>query len=229
MAGSMSPSDPGPADPGPADPGPAGGWVQRFTRAERWTHRAIAILTIVLLLTAAALYLPQVSAIVGNRPTVRLIHLIAGYALPIPILLALASAAFRADAARLNRFSPNDWAWLRSRDRRSGRIPVGKFNAGQKLNAAFTLGAVIVMFATGLVLAWNEFFPDDIRTGATFTHDWLALVIAIMAAGHIAMALKDPMARVGMRTGEVSTEWAAREHDAWLAEVSGPRSPEAPR
>ena len=165
----------------------------------------------------------------GNRPTVRLIHLIAGYALPIPIILALASAAFRSDAARLNRFTPDDWAWLRSSDRRSGRIPVGKFNAGQKINAAFTLGAIIVMFATGLVLAWNQFFPDDIRTGATFTHDWLTLAIVVMVAGHIAMALKDPMARTGMRTGEVTEAWAADEHAAWLAEVSGPRSPGAPR
>lgn len=201
--------------------------MPRFTRAERWAHRAIAILMVILLLTAAALYLPQVSAIVGNRPTVRLIHLIAGYALPIPILLALASAAFRADLSRLNRFTPSDWAWLRSRDRRDGRIPVGKFNAGQKLNAAFTLGAIIVMFATGLVLAWSEWFPDDIRTGATFTHDWLTLVIVIVVAGHTVMAMKDPMARVGMRTGEVPTEWAEREHGAWLAEVSGSRSPEA--
>ena len=201
--------------------------MPRFTRAERWAHRAIAILMVILLLTAAALYLPQVSAIVGNRPTVRLIHLIAGYALPIPILLALASAAFRADLSRLNRFTPSDWAWLRSRDRRDGRIPVGKFNAGQKLNAAFTLGAIIVMFATGLVLAWSEWFPDDIRTGATFTHDWLTLVIVVVVAGHTVMAMKDPMARVGMRTGEVPTEWAEREHGAWLAEVSGSRSPEA--
>ena len=223
MAGSMSPSDPA------ADPQATGRWIPRFTRAERWTHRAIAILTIILLLTAAALYLPQVSAVVGNRPTVRLIHVIAGYALPIPIILALASAAFRSDAARLNRFTPDDWAWLRSSDRRSGRIPVGKFNAGQKINAAFTLGAIIVMFATGLVLAWNQFFPDDIRTGATFTHDWLTLAIVVMVAGHIAMALKDPMARTGMRTGEVTEAWAADEHAAWLAEVSGPRSPGAPR
>jgi formate dehydrogenase subunit gamma len=182
---------------------------------------------VVLLLTAAALYLPQVSAVVGNRPTVRLIHLVAGYALPIPILLALASAAFRADLSRLNRFTPSDWAWLRSRDRRDGHIPVGKFNAGQKLNAAFTLGAIIVMFATGLVLAWSEWFPDDIRTGATFTHDWLTLVIVVVVAGHITMAMRDPMARVGMRTGEVPAEWAEREHGAWLAEVSGSRSPEA--
>ncbi len=194
--------------------------VPRFTTAERWTHRLLAIDMVILLATAAALYIPSISALVGNRPTVRLIHLIAGYALPIPILAALFFAAFRLDVARLNRFTPEDWQWLRSRDRRSGRIRIGKFNPGQKLNAAFTLGAIIVMFATGLVLAWNSLFPDDVRTGATFVHDWLALVIAIVAAGHIAMALRDPMARVGMRTGEVSVEWAEREHPAWAEELA---------
>lgn len=194
--------------------------LPRFTTAERWTHRLIAIDMIILLLTAAALYLPQVSALVGNRPLMRLIHLVAGYALPIPIIIALGFAAFRLDVSRLNRFTPDDWAWLRSRSRRSGVIPVGKFNAGQKLNAAFSLGAIIVMFATGLVLAWNSWFADDIRTGATFVHDWLALAVAIVVAGHIAMAMRDPIARAGMRTGSVPVDWAEREHSAWAAELS---------
>lgn len=200
--------------------------LPRFTRAERWTHRLIAIDVVVLMITAAALYLPQVSAVVGNRPTVRLVHLVAGYALPVPILVALAFAAFRLDASRLNRFTPADWAWLKSRDRRSGRIRVGKFNAGQKLNAAFSLGAIIVMFATGLVLAWNSLFPDDLRTGATFVHDWLALAMVVVVAGHIAMAVRDPIARAGMRTGEVPVDWAQREHEAWADELAGRTSPQ---
>lgn len=200
--------------------------LPRFTRTERWTHRAIALLVLVLFATAAALYFPAVSALVGNRPTVRMIHLAAGYALPVPILLALASAAFRADLARLNRFTDADRTWLRSSAARSARTGVGKFNAGQKLNAAFTLGFVIVMLATGLVLAWNSWFPDDIRTGATFTHDWLALVAAVVIAGHLTMAVRDRQARLGMRTGSVAREWAEHEHPAWAAEseVSGQRS-----
>ena len=44
-----------------------------------------------------------------------MLHEVAGFALPIPILLAVAlSAAFRDDAGRLNRFRPSDWQWLRS-------------------------------------------------------------------------------------------------------------------
>ena len=113
--------------------------IQRFSPAERWAHRLIAVLMIVLLVTAALLYIPDFAAIVGNRQTVRVIHEAAGFALPVPLLLALFSRAFREDTARLNRFKPSDWKWLRSRSRRLGAIPVGKFNAGQKLNAAFSV------------------------------------------------------------------------------------------
>jgi formate dehydrogenase subunit gamma len=194
--------------------------LQRFSRAERYLHRTIAALTFVLLATAAALYFPDISVLVGNRPLVSDIHVIAGFALPVPIVLALISRAFRRDADELNRFSPDDWRWLRSRDRRSGRIPVGKFNAGQKLNSAFTLGWILVMLGTGSVMFFSSLFPDDIRTGATFVHDWLTLAIFVVVIGHIYMAMNDAEARVGMRTGEVSAEWAQREHPEWATERS---------
>lgn len=193
--------------------------IPRFTRGVRWTHRTVAALMLVLLATAAALYIPDISALVGNRPILRNVHIISGLLLPIPIILAVFLRAFRSDATRLNRFSPDDWRWLRSRQRRSGAIPVGKFNAGQKLNAAFTLGAIIIMFVTGLVMWQNSFFPDDIRTGATFVHDWLTFAIVAVVAGHTWMAMNDAEARRGMRTGSVSAGWAEREHGEWAAEV----------
>jgi formate dehydrogenase subunit gamma len=133
-------------------------------------------------------------------------------------VLALASAAFRADSARLNRFTAQDWRWLRSQRRRTGHIPVGKFNAGQKINAAFTLGAIIIMFVTGVIMWQNGPFTDDIRTGATFVHDWLTIAIVIMVSGHIWMAMNDTEARRGMRTGYVNPSWARHEHGEWFAE-----------
>jgi formate dehydrogenase subunit gamma len=196
--------------------------VQRFTRAERWVHRSIAVLFLLLLGTAAALYIPDISVLVGNRPILRSVHIIAGVLLPIPIVLALLSAAFRADAQRLNRFTPDDWHWLRTMGR--GTHPVGKFNAGQKLNASFTLGGIIVMFCTGMIMWLNGPFPDDIRTGATFVHDWLTLLIVVVLAGHIWMAMGDREARRGMRSGKVTTAWAQRMHPDWAQESADPGS-----
>lgn len=170
------------------------------------------------MITGTLLFFPDLGALIGNRALVSKVHEVVGWLVPIPLLLALGSRAFRRDAGRLNRFLPTDWQWLRSRDRRSGRIPVGKFNAGQKLNSAFTLGAVIVLFGTGMVMFWSSLFTDSIRTGATFVHDWLALAFTIVVLGHIWMAYSDATARLGMRTGSVPEGWARREHGQWAQE-----------
>jgi formate dehydrogenase subunit gamma len=189
----------------------------RFTRGERWVHRTTAILMGVCLATAAILYVDALSQLFGNRAVIEWIHVIAGIGLPIPILLGLLSKAFRADAGRLNRFTRNDWKWLRSRQRRNGKIPVGKFNAGQKLNANFQLGAIFIMLGTGLIMRFANIWPVSLRTGATFVHDWMSYAILAMVLGHIYMANRDPNALRGMRTGYVPTSWARREHKAWAA------------
>ncbi len=199
-------------------------------------HRTTALLFAVLLVTAAVLYFAPLSQLVGRRHLVATVHLYAGLASPLPLLVGwVRSRVLRADARVLNRFSPDDWAWLRSRDRRSGRIPVGKFNAGQKLNAAFTVGVVLVMLMTGSVMHWTGWFPLSWRTGATFVHDWTAFALAVVVAGHVYMAGNDPVARLGLRTGWVPLAWARREHGAWAdsAEIEqdapaedGPAGPE---
>ena len=201
--------------PPPPDP-----LARRFTRGERWVHRTTAVLVGVLLVTAAILYIAPLSQLVGRRHLVADIHVYAGLALPLPFLVGwVRSAALRADVRRLNRFLPSDRAWLRSPDRRSGRIPVGKFNAGQKLNGAFTLGGILVMLMTGSIMHWTDWFPLPWRTGATFVHDWLAFAVAVVVLGHIWMAWNDPVARLGMRTGWVPLSWVRREHGAWTPDV----------
>jgi formate dehydrogenase subunit gamma len=199
----------------------------RFTSAERWVHRSTAVLTGGCLATAAILYIGPLSTMVGYRADVEWVHVIAGLALPVPILIGLLSKAFRTDVRRLNRFSPSDWKWLRTRDRRVAGLPVGKFNAGQKLNASFQLGAILVMLATGSVMRFANHWPIEWRTGATFAHDWLAYAILAVVLGHIYMAIRDPYALGGMRTGYVPASWARREHRAWADRET--RAKSAPR
>ncbi|MFE2267352.1 cytochrome b/b6 domain-containing protein [Streptomyces griseosporeus] len=192
--------------------------LRRFTRAERWIHRTTAALMGVCVVTAACLYLPQLAELVGRRELVVRIHEWAGLALPAPVLAGLASRAFRADLGRLNRFGPHDKRWLRAalrRDKRRASRPAGKFNAGQKLYAAWIAGATLVMLGTGVLMWFTHLTPLMWRTSATFVHDWLALTVGIVLAGHIGMALADPEARRGLRTGTVGREWAEREHPLW--------------
>ncbi|MGW5639960.1 cytochrome b/b6 domain-containing protein [Streptomyces sp. NPDC003832] len=201
----------------PADP-PAPARVPRFGRATRWVHRTTALLMGVCVATAACLYLPQLAELVGRRALVVRLHEWSGLALPVPLLAGLASRALRADLGRLNRFGPHDRRWLGAvlrRDRTPGSRPAAKFNAGQKIYAAWIAGATLVMLGTGLMMWFTHLTPLVWRTGATFVHDWLALTIGIVLAGHIGMALADPEARRGMRTGTVSPDWAEREHPLW--------------
>ncbi len=198
--------------PRPAD---TPGRVRRFTPAERWVHRATGALMLVCLTTAAFLYYPPLSELVGRRRLVVTVHEWCGLALPVPLLLGLASRAFRADLSRLNRFAPYDREWLRAVRRRSYRRPAGKFNAGQKLYASWTAGAVLVMIGTGLLMWFTHLAPLTWRTGATFVHDWLTLALAVVIVGHVRMAIRDPESRRGLRTGSVDESWATREHPNW--------------
>jgi formate dehydrogenase subunit gamma len=191
------------------------GQLRRFTNAERWTHRLIAVDVGLLIITAAFLYIPDLSGLVGNRYFFKISHVILGFALPIPIIVAFFFLAFRLDVRRLNRFTKVDWLWLRSRNRRTSGLAVGKFNAGQKLNSAFQFGSIIILFVTGAMLWFNGFFSVDIRTGATFVHDWLSLLVVLVVLGHVYMAMRDPYARQGLRTGFVPRAWAEREHRGW--------------
>jgi formate dehydrogenase subunit gamma len=150
------------------------------------------------------------------------VHVYAGYALLVPMLLGLGSAAYRADLRVLNRFTREDWRWLRSRNRRDGTFEVGKFNAGQKLNASLVAGSVVVMVGTGTLMFFTGLSRLAWRTGATFVHDWFALGLGLLVLGHIWFALGDPGARVGMRTGRVDRRWAEKEHPAWVAGLSRP-------
>ncbi|MEU6842123.1 cytochrome b/b6 domain-containing protein [Streptomyces sp. NPDC046716] len=193
------------------------GRVRRFSPAERWVHRTTAALMGLCVATAACLYLPQLAELVGRRALVVTLHEWSGLLLPAPFLLGLASRPFRADLRRLNRFGRHDRVWLGSAlRRRPAPRPAGKFNAGQKLWASWLAGAVLVMLGTGLLMWFTHLAPLAWRTGSTFVHDWLALALGIVIAGHIGMAVGDPESRAGMRTGFVRREWAEREHGEWL-------------
>jgi formate dehydrogenase subunit gamma len=192
--------------------------ARRFSRGEKWVHRAAAALMGVCVATAACLYIPALAELVGRRELVVRIHEWAGLLLPVPVLAGSVSRAFRKDLGHLNRWGPHDRIWLRAvlrRDHRRASRPAAKFNAGQKTYAAWIAGATLVMLGTGLLMWFTRLTPLMWRTSATFVHDWLALTIGVVLAGHIGMALGDPEARRGLRTGEVSREWAEREHPLW--------------
>ncbi|HVA74163.1 MAG TPA: cytochrome b/b6 domain-containing protein [Acidimicrobiales bacterium] len=220
-------------------PGARGGTsLLRFDAVERAVHWVNAALFGVLIATGAALYIAPLESIVGRRALVENIHVYCGLALPVPLVVALAGSwgrALRADLVRLNRWSDADRDWMRTL-LRGGRdrwrlldgARIGKFNPGQKLNAAFVAGAGLVMLATGIVMRWYHPYPLGWRTGATFVHDWLSLAVGLVVVGHVGMALRDPDALRSIWTGRVPGSWARRHAPAWLEDEDVPPDGPAP-
>ncbi len=195
--------------------------IVRFDRAERWLHWTNALLFLVLLATGMILYIGPLSALVGRRVLLKDVHVISGLVLPVPLLVAYAGSwrtQLRRDVRRFARWSIDDRRWLMSLGRR-GRERMGKFNAAQKLNAIFVAGCIPLMLVTGAIMRWFTPFPLAWRTGATFVHDWLALILLVVIVGHIAKALASPLALRAMRTGNVPSEHARRHHPRWWREV----------
>jgi len=195
--------------------------VVRFSRAQRWLHWSNATLFLVLLATGMTLYIPALSQVVGRRVLLRDIHVYSGLLLPVPLLVAYAGSwreSVRRDVRRLARWSVDDRRWLLSLGRR-GRSRMGKFNAGQKLNAIFVAGCIPVMLATGSIMRWFDPFPLAWRTGATFVHDWTSLALLAVTIGHIGKALADPVSLRAMRRGTVPARRVELHHPRWWAEI----------
>jgi formate dehydrogenase subunit gamma len=199
--------------------------ILRFDRGERVLHWANATLMLILLTTGAGLYVPQLSEIFKRRHLVEQVHVWSGVLLPVPLVLTLLSGSwgrgFRSDVRRLNRWTADDKRWLRTRGR-DAKARNGKFNAGQKLNAAFIGGAIPVMLATGLIMYFPNNFPLAWRTGATFVHDWVFLGLFVVIVGHILFAVNDPLALRAMVRGWVPESWARRHAPRWLDEGPPP-------
>lgn len=207
--------------------------ILRFDRVERAAHWANALLFGILMATALPLYFVQVDQFVGRRVLVENIHTWSGVALPIPLIISLAGPwgeRLRHDVRRFNLWTASELRWLWSLGRRRIAQP-DKFNPGQKLNALFIAGAIVVMLGTGSILKWYRFFPLDWRTGATFVHDVLALAIFIVVFGHIIFALTHRDALRSIFKGWVTESWARQHASGWLKQedaVSSEQEPSSP-
>ncbi len=159
-------------------------------------------------------------SLIPDRLLARNIHVASGLAILVSFAVAVVGRwgrALRADLGRINRWSRDDARWLRTfggdRD-----AELGKFNPGQKLNAAFIGAAALVLAATGSMMKWNTPFSTDLRTGADFVHQWFAFGVYLAVAGHVVLALRDRESLRGMVGGSVARTWADRHSPVWLRE-----------
>jgi len=194
--------------------------IVRFDVVQRAAHWANATLFGICILTALPLYFSQLGGVIGRHVLVEQIHVWSGIALPVPLVVSLIGpwgVRMRRDVRRFNRWSSDEvrWLWTLGRDR---RMAPDKFNPGQKLNAIFVGGSIVVMLGTGAIMKWFSPFPVSWRTGATFVHEVLAWVVFVVIFGHIVMALTHREALRSIFLGWVSAAWARAHPPDWAAE-----------
>ena len=81
-------------------------------------------------------------------------------------------------------------------------------------------------------MKWYDPFPLDMRTGATFVHDWFALGVWLAVIGHILFALRDPDAlRFDVHAAPSAQRWARTRRPRWFEERDGNarRAPQDPQ
>jgi formate dehydrogenase subunit gamma len=203
------------------------GYVRRFSALERLLHWVNALGFFFLLATGLILYLPSLSVLVARRQLVQSLHFWAGvgWLAALALVVVLGGRRLLATARELERFDEDDLRWLRG-----GRTPQGRFNAGQKINAALTAAFTILFGVSGLLLWFGE---QDTRfrfASTVILHDGLMYVSLALLVGHLYLALIHPTTRHalrGMTVGDVRVEWAAQHHPKW--EPEGVRVESRPR
>jgi formate dehydrogenase subunit gamma len=205
-------------------------YLLRFSRTERAVHWVHAAAFFVLLASGLVLYLPSLAEAVGRRPLVKGVHVYTAIAWAAAIVLVAALGdrrGLRRTIRELEYFDADDRRWLTGR-----RAPQGRFNAGQKLNAAVT-AAVALLFAVSGGLLWYGERNTQYRFASTIlVHDWLMYLSLALLVGHLYLAVLHPATRHalrGMTFGSVREEWARDHHPKWVEEPSAGASPRTDR
>jgi formate dehydrogenase subunit gamma len=191
-------------------------YVRRFSRTERAVHWVHASAFFVLLGSGLVLYLPALATEVGRRPLVKDVHLLTALAWAVALAAVVVLGdrrGLRATARELDVFDADDRRWLLGRDAAQGR-----FNAGQKLNAALTAAFAVLLAVSGALL-WLGERDTRFRLGSTIVlHDVVMYLSVALVAGHLYLAVIHPTTRHALRgitVGTVREDWAREHHAKW--------------
>jgi formate dehydrogenase subunit gamma len=198
-------------------------YIKRFSRTERTLHWVHAAAFFVLLGSGLVLYVPRLSELVGRRPFVKDVHFDTGLAWLVALALIVAAGdrrGLRRTLQELDVFDRDDRLWLRRVN-----APQGRFNAGQKLNAALTAAFALLFAVSGLLLWYGE-RDNSFRWASTILlHDGLMYISLVLLVGHLYLSLIYPSTRHAMRgitTGSVRRDWARQHHRKWVDQETRP-------
>ena len=194
-------------------------YVNRFSRSERAVHWIHAAAFFVLLGSGLVLYLPSLAGI-GNRAFVKDVHLYTAIAWALALLAVVVVGdrkGLRRTLEDLDGFDLDDRLWLRRYPTKQGR-----FNAGQKLNAAVTAAFAVLFAISGILLWYGERDTRFRFAGTIVLHDGLMWISLVLLAGHLYLSVIYPRTRHSLRgivRGDVELQWALEHHPKWVKDV----------
>jgi formate dehydrogenase subunit gamma len=195
-------------------------YVRRFSRTERMLHWVNALGFFTLLTSGLMLYLPSLEIAVGRRPLIKDVHFWSGLAWVSALVLIAVLGDRRGlgrTARELDVFDRDDIRWLTGRR----PAPQGRFNAGQKVNAALTAALTVLFLVSGLLLWFGERDTRFRFASTVVLHDGLTFAALMLLVGHLYLAVIHPATRHalrGMTVGTVRADWAAQHHAKWKPE-----------
>jgi len=196
--------------------------IRRFGPTERALHWVHASGFLAMLATGLILYVPALSEAVARRNLVKNVHLLAAvlWVLTLALVLLLGDRRrLAADWREIETIDRDDRRWLRGR-----RVPQGRFNAGQKVNALLSASFALLFVISGFFLWLGERDHRFLFDGTGTVHESLTLASVGLLAGHLYLAVIHPTTRHalrGMTLGEVREDWAREHHRKWVEEQRG--------
>jgi formate dehydrogenase subunit gamma len=196
--------------------------IRRFTRSERAAHWLLAAAFFTMLLSGG-----MVPHHYSWTSVALDVHVGAAIVLVVGLLaLTLPGRALKRTARQLATLDADDRAWLSPAHLLHGKPapPVGRFNAGQKVNARLATVGLGGLYVTGISLLVVRHQPIG------GLHGPFAFLTGALVAGHIFMAVLNPSTRHAMRgmtLGSVNRDWATDHFPRWVEESDRePRSPD---
>lgn len=197
------------------------GEIVRYSYATRVNHWIVALCFVLLALSGLALFHPALfwlTNLFGGGPWTRILHPFVG------VVWAIAFVLLAAKVWRDNFLDSTDRQWFghirEVLDNRDDGLPVGKYNAGQKLLFWLIVLCLLGLVATGLCM-WRAYFalPVEFVRLASVLHAVFATVLICAIVVHIYAAIWVKGSVRAMTRGKVSYGWAWKHHRLWFREV----------
>ena len=203
--------------------------VIRHRASSRLIHWAVALSFILALITGMPIWSPVftwMAWLVGGLHVCRWLHpwAGAGFALFSVFMFIHWAAAMVLDAHEREWLSPAKVIkYLMQQD---DDQETGKYNGGQKMYFWGVSVGAVVLFLTGFVLWFPQYWGQMVRESSIVLHDLSFVAFAVSLVGHIYLGTAAGPGTFGAITrGTVTLAWAKLHHPRWYREVTGSERP----